>query len=213
MQLQYFQRADVVSTQFSALAWKNIDYDYKAVHLFKDGGEQYSPEFMKVNPMAQVPVLVHNGETITQSMAIMEYLEEKYPKPSLLPKDPVQRAKVRAASEIIISGTQPIQNICVVERLDESKRHEWTIHFATKGFKALEATLSKTAGKYCFGDEVTMADACLVPQMYKAKRFEIDLSQFPTLTRINAALVDLPAFKAAHPSRQPDTPPESRNDE
>ncbi|KAH7940943.1 hypothetical protein HPB49_008314 [Dermacentor silvarum] len=181
-----------------ALAWKNVDYEYKAVNLIKDGGEQ------------QVPALEHNGETFTQSLAIIEYLEEKYPEPRLLPKEPAQRAKVRAVAELIASGIQPLQNLNVLQRLDESKRSEWAVHFITKGFKALEATVSKTAGKYCVGDEVTIADACLVPQVYNANRFKIDMSQFPTLSRVSTALESLPAFKAAHPSCQPDTPPELR---
>nr|XP_037289327.1 maleylacetoacetate isomerase-like isoform X1 [Rhipicephalus microplus] len=193
-----------------ALAWKNVDYEYKAVNLIKDGGEQHSAEYMKVNPMEQVPALVHNGETFTQSLAIIEYLEEKFPEPRLLPRDPAQRAKVRAIAEIIASGIQPQQNLNVLLRLDESKRTEWAVHFITKGFKALEATVSKTAGKYCVGDEVTIADACLVPQVYNANRFKIDMSQFPTLSRVSTALESLPAFKAAHPSCQPDTPPELR---
>lgn len=193
-----------------ALAWKNVDYEYKTVNLIKDGGEQNTAEYAKVNPMAQVPALVHKGETFTQSLAIIEYLEETFPEPRLLPKEPAQRAKARAIAELITSGIQPLQNLNVLLRLDESKRNEWAVHFITKGFKALEALLATTAGKYCVGDEVTVADACLVPQVYNANRFKVDLGQFPVLSRVAAALESLPAFKAAHPSRQPDTPPELR---
>lgn len=193
-----------------ALAWKNVDYEYKAVNLIKDGGEQHSAEFIKLNPMEQVPALVHNGETFTQSLAIIEYLDDKFPEPRLLPREPAQRAKARAVAELIASGIQPLQNLNVLLRLDESKRNEWSVHFITKGFKALEATLAKTAGKYCIGDEVTIADTCLVPQVYNANRFKVDMTQFPTLSRVSAALESLPAFKSAHPSRQPDTPPELR---
>uniref|UniRef100_G3MM10 Uncharacterized protein n=1 Tax=Amblyomma maculatum TaxID=34609 RepID=G3MM10_AMBMU len=193
-----------------ALAWKHIDYEYKGVDLMKDGGEQHSAEYFKVNPMMQVPALVHNGESFTQSLAIIEYLEDKFPEPRLLPKDLVQRAKARAVAELIVSGIQPLQSLDIMRLLDESKRNEWAAHAITKGFKALEATLAKTAGKYCIGDQVTIADTCLVPQVYKANHYKVDVTQFPTLLRISTALESLPEFKAAHPSRQPDTPPEIR---
>uniref|UniRef100_A0A2R5LKH8 Putative glutathione s-transferase n=1 Tax=Ornithodoros turicata TaxID=34597 RepID=A0A2R5LKH8_9ACAR len=190
-----------------ALALKNIDYEYRAVSLIKDGGEQHSSEFKKLNPMSQVPVLVVDGQTLSQSLAIIEYLEEKYPGTSLLPKDPILRAKARSLAHLVASGIQPLQNLNVLQRLDETKRNEWCVHFISKGFQALEEMLTKTAGKYCVGDEVSVADACLVPQVYNANRFKVDMSTFPNIVRINAALVELPAFKAAHPSCQPDTPP------
>lgn len=195
-----------------ALALKNIDYEYKTVNLIKGGGEQKAPDFLKVNPMAQVPVLEVEGEFLTQSLPIIEYLDEKYPEPCLLPKDPIKRAKVRAIAEVVASGIQPLQNLGILSMVDEAKRPEWGKLFITKGFQALEAMLEKTAGTFCVGDSVTIADLCLVPQVYNALRFKVDMAQFPILSRINERLEKLPAFKAAHPSRQPDTPPELRED-
>uniref|UniRef100_A0A0K8RHM9 Putative glutathione s-transferase n=1 Tax=Ixodes ricinus TaxID=34613 RepID=A0A0K8RHM9_IXORI len=194
-----------------ALALKNVEYEQKTVNLIKDGGEQKSAEFTERNPMQQVPVLEVNGEPLSQSLAIIEYLEEKYPEPSLLPKDLVLRSKVRAIAELIASGIQPLQNIGILFKLEQSKRNEWAVEFISKGFQALEAVLAKTAGKYCVGDSVTMADACLVPQVYNAKRFKVDLAPYPTIVRVNNTLEKLEAFKAAHPCCQPDTPEELKD--
>ncbi|CAN7941603.1 unnamed protein product, partial [Ixodes hexagonus] len=156
--------------------------------------------------MQQLPVLEIDGEYLSQSLAIIEYLEEKYPEPRLLPEDPLLRAKVRAIAQLIASGIQPLQNLAVISRIEQEKRTEWSTHYITKGFKALEAILSKTAGKYCVGDSVTVADTCLVPQVNNAKRLRVDMTPYPTIVRVNTALVQLPAFKIAHPSRQPDVP-------
>ncbi|CAN7948980.1 unnamed protein product, partial [Ixodes pacificus] len=139
-------------------------------------------------------------------LAITEYLEEKYPEPRLLPDDIVLRAKVRAIAQLIASGIQPLQNVSVIRRLEAGKRLEWSTHFITKGLQALEAVLSKTAGKYCVGDSVTMADICLAPQVNTATLIKIDMTPYPTIVRINCALMGLPAFKVAHPSRQPNAP-------
>ncbi|XP_029831463.2 maleylacetoacetate isomerase-like [Ixodes scapularis] len=192
-----------------ALALKNVDYEYKSVEVLKEGGEpgdQLSPEFTKKNPMQQLPVLEIDGEPISQSLAIIEYLEEKYPEPRLLPDDIILRAKVRAITQLIASGIQPLQNVSVIRRVEAGKKLEWSTHFITKGLQALEAVLSKTAGKYCVGDSVTMADICLAPQVNNAIRIRNDMTPFPTIMRIYCALMELPAFKVAHPSRQPNVP-------
>eukprot|EP00128_Syssomonas_multiformis_P009759 Colp12_sorted_trinity150504_noHs@10861 len=189
-----------------ALHWKEIDYEYVAVHLVKDGGEQLKPEFKKLNPYAELPVLVVNGHTLSQSVAIMEYLEETNPNNPLLPRDPLERVKVRTIVEAICGEIQPLQNLRVLNKIGE-KKMEWAKEWIERGFVALEQNLYKTAGKYCVGDEVTIADACLVPQVYNALRFGVDMTQFPIITRIEAALSTLPAFQKAHPDSQPDCPP------
>ncbi|XP_025912943.1 maleylacetoacetate isomerase isoform X4 [Apteryx rowi] len=165
-----------------ALALKGIAYDQVPVNLLKDGGQQ---------------------------LAIIHYLEETRPNPKLLPQGPKKRAQVRMISDHIVSGIQPLQNLSILQRMGE-KKMEWAQQCITSGFQALEQILQHTAGRYCVGDEVSMADLCLVPQVFNAERYKVDLSPYPTITRINKALLELEAFKASHPSRQPDTPAELR---
>ncbi|XP_077179446.1 maleylacetoacetate isomerase isoform X2 [Paroedura picta] len=192
-----------------ALALKGIAYDQAPVNLVKDGGQQLSPEFRSVNPMQQIPALKIDGVALSQSLAIIEYLEETRPNPRILPQDPKKRAQVRMISDHIASGIQPLQNLNVLQQIGE-KKQEWAQHCITRGFEALEQILQETSGCYCVGDEVSMADLCLVPQVYNAERFKVDLVPYPTIRRINQALLELEAFQTSHPSRQPDTPPEMR---
>eukprot|EP01012_Entosiphon_sulcatum_P063355 TRINITY_DN9064_c0_g1_i1.p2 TRINITY_DN9064_c0_g1~~TRINITY_DN9064_c0_g1_i1.p2 ORF type:complete len:251 (+),score=59.31 TRINITY_DN9064_c0_g1_i1:887-1639(+) len=191
-----------------ALEWKGIAYDYHAVNLLK--GEQQAAEYGQLSTMQQVPTLVHGPVTITQSLAILDYLEEKYPSPPLLPADPETRAKVREVSQIIASGIQPLQNLSVINKVaaDFGEQHKaaWAKHYNQKGLQALEPVLAKYAGKFSVGDELTQADCCLIPQAYNATRWGVDLSEFPTIKRIVAALEEVPAVKAAHPDSQPDAP-------
>lgn len=190
-----------------ALALKNIDYEYKAVSLIKDGGEQHSEDYKAVNPMEQVPALVVNGDCLTDSLAIMEYLEEAHPETTrILPKDPIKRAQSRRLSQMIASGIQPIQNLSVLQKIGDEKKMDWGHYWIDLGFKALEKTLETTAGKYCVGDDITLADICLVPQVFNANRFKVDLLKFPTIKRIHDELILNEAFKTAHPFRQPDCP-------
>ncbi|KAJ1104737.1 hypothetical protein NDU88_002146 [Pleurodeles waltl] len=193
-----------------ALALKGIEYDLVPVNLIKDGGQQLGSDYRKVNPMQQVPALTIDGLKLSQSLAIIQYLDETRPTPRLLPQDPKKRAQVRMISDHIVSGIQPLQNLAVLKQVGEEKMVSWAQHYITRGFQALEQLLQDTAGKYCVEDEVSMADLCLVPQVYNAERFKVDLTPYPTITRINQALLELEAFKQAHPSRQPDTPPEMR---
>lgn len=191
-----------------ALALKGIEYDLVPVNLIKDGGQQLASDYRTVNPMLQVPALTIDGITLGQSLAIIQYLDETRPTPRLLPQDPKKRAQVRMISDHIVSGIQPLQNLAVLKQVGEEKMLSWAQHYITRGFQALEQILQGTAGKYCVEDQVSMADLCLVPQVYNADRFKVDLSPYPTITRINQALLELEAFKQTHPSRQPDTPPE-----
>ncbi|XP_064006550.1 maleylacetoacetate isomerase isoform X3 [Pogoniulus pusillus] len=159
--------------------------------------------------MQQVPALKIDGITLCQSLAIIHYLEDTHPNPRLLPQDPKKRAQVRMVAEHITSGIQPLQNLSILNAVGE-KKMEWAQKYITSGFRALEQTLQHTAGRYCVGDEVSMADLCLVPQVFNAERYKVDMGPYPTITRINKALLELEAFKVSHPSRQPDTPAELR---
>eukprot|EP01064_Diplonema_japonicum_P033602 TRINITY_DN6679_c3_g1_i1.p1 TRINITY_DN6679_c3_g1~~TRINITY_DN6679_c3_g1_i1.p1 ORF type:complete len:237 (+),score=73.63 TRINITY_DN6679_c3_g1_i1:33-713(+) len=190
-----------------ALAIKGVEYKYEAVNLLK--AEQKTDEHVgKRNVMAQVPAFVVDDKVIGQSLAILEYVEEAYKGPSLLPENALERAKVREICNIIASGIQPIQNLAVIVKIakdfGEEHKPKWAHFWITKGFEALEKELEKTSGKYCYGDSVTMADCCLVPQIYNATRFNVDFSKFPIITKIGAALAELPEFKKAHPDQMPD---------
>jgi maleylacetoacetate isomerase len=192
-----------------ALNLKHVDFAQRAIHLVK--GEQLSDTYRTINPMQVLPALEIDGNVLTQSLAIIEYLEETVPEPALLPKSPVHRAQVRAIAMAIACDIQPVQNLRVLKKMgDADAKNAWGKDVIQRGFVAVEAMFEKCAGKYCFGDNVTLADVCLVPQVYNAKRFEVDMSQFPIISRIDAALSDLPEFKKAHPSRQPDTPDDLR---
>ncbi|KAM7306900.1 maleylacetoacetate isomerase [Ixodes scapularis] len=193
------------------LALKHIDYEYKAIDLYNN--EQHSPEFMNLNSMAQVPVLDIDGEQLSQSLAIIEYLDERYPEPKLLPKDLILRQKARAIAELIVSGIHPLQNKSLLFRLDEEKRSGWALHYINKGFRALEAVLAKTAGQYCVGDSLTIADVCLVPMVYQAKRLGVDMAPYPVVEKLNRSLEELPSFRLGHPRCQPDTPANMREED
>eukprot|EP00741_Cyanophora_paradoxa_P004611 tig00000821_g4475.t1 len=189
-----------------ALAVKGIEYEYRAVHLVKGG--QRDADFVALNPMKQVPALLIDGLTLTQSAAICEYLEETRPEIPLLPASPADRAAVRQVVNIVASGIQPLQNLVVLQRVEEAQgeaaKKEWARSFIAAGFDALEVLLRRTAGVCCVGDALTLADAFLVPQVYNARRWGVEMAPYPTIARLEAALAELPAFKAAHPSAQPD---------
>lgn len=196
------------------LAFKGLSYEYVPVHLVKDGGQQNTPEYRQKNPMRTVPLLEweEGGQLLrlSQSLAILEYLEETHPQPPLLPRDALGRARARMLAEMVNSGIQPLQNTAVLQRIKgELKGDEkaWTAYWIERGLTALEASVTPLAGTYCVGDQPSVADVCLVPQLYGARRFGVDLAAFPTLTRIEAACNALPAFQAAQPDRQPDAQP------
>ena len=196
-----------------ALNLKGLSYDYIPVHLVKDGGRQFQEPYKSLNPQQLVPLLDDDGFQLSQSLAIMEYLDEKYPQIRLLPESPDARARVRQISLAIACDIHPLQNLRVLKyltgplALDEAAKLRWVQHWLHIGLEALEADLARSpvTGKFCVGDQPTMADCALVPQMFSAARFEVDVSPFPTLRRIHAACEALPAVAAAHPAKQVDS--------
>jgi maleylacetoacetate isomerase/maleylpyruvate isomerase len=211
MKLHSFFRSSAAYRVRIALAIKGLAYETVVHNLRKD--EQRKPEYCALNPQALVPALEDGGNVLTQSLAIIEYLEEAYPQtPSLLPSDPAERAVVRAMSQAIACDIHPLNNLRVLNYLkaqmgqSQEATDVWYRHWIGEGFAALETLASKYSGggRYCFGDAVTMADACLVPQMYNARRFQTDLALYPTLVAISDSLERLPAFAAASPEGQPD---------
>ncbi|PSS21661.1 Glutathione S-transferase zeta class like, partial [Actinidia chinensis var. chinensis] len=188
---------------------KGLEYEYKAVNLLK--GEQFSPEFTKLNPIGYVPVLVDEDIVVSDSFAICMYLEEKYPQHPLLPRDLQRRAINYQAANIVSSSIQPLQNIGILKYIEEKVNPDeklvWVNYHIGKGFAALEKLLQEYAGKYATGDEVSLADCFIAPQIYGAiKRFNTDMTQFPLLSRLNEAYNELPAFLDAVPEKQPDAP-------
>lgn len=197
-----------------ALELKGIAYDYRAVHLLKDGGQQNTPEYQAKNPARTVPLLeLEEGGTtrrIAQSMAIIAFLDERYPTPPLLPQDPFARAQARQIAELVNSGIQPMQNLAVlqhVKRVLQGDDKAWAKHWVGRGLAMLETLVAQSAGRYCVGDAVTLADVYLAPQLYSARRFGVDVAGYPTLLRVETALSALPAFQKAHADRQPDAEP------
>lgn len=194
-----------------ALNLKGISYRQKHVHLVRDGGEQNRPDYREVNPLGLVPALEHDGQTIVQSMAIIEYLEEVFPERPLLPADFIERSRVRSIAQSICSEIQPLNNLAVMQYLkdrmqqpDESVR-AWYSHWIDRGFSAVEAWLSSSgSGEFCHGNSPGLADCYLVPQVYNAERFSCDLDPYPNIQRITARCREEDAFVRAAPENQAD---------
>jgi len=199
-----------------ALNLKGLPYETVPVHLLRNGGEQFSPEYRKLNPDALVPALVDKADggerALTQSLAIIEYLEETHPAPPLLPADPLDRAFVRGIALSIACDIHPINNLRVLRylvrdlKVSEDDKNAWYRHWCEQGLASLETMLSRDSrtGRFCYGDAPSLADCCLVPQIANAQRLNCDLSAMPTLMRINEACLALDAFAKAAPARQPD---------
>jgi maleylpyruvate isomerase len=192
-----------------ALNLKGLAFETVSIHLTRDGGKQHGPDFRAVNPQGRVPALaLDTGEVLLQSLAIIEYLDEIYPDPPLLPKNPVVRAQVRAVAQIIACDIHPLNNTGPLNYLrgtlkaDETAIQGWYTHWVTAGFEALEALLKP--GPYAFGDTITLADICIVPQVANAHRFKVPIERFTSIVAVAAAANSLPAFDAARPERQPD---------
>ncbi|CAG10603.1 unnamed protein product [Tetraodon nigroviridis] len=204
-----------------AFALKGVEFDQVPVNLIKDGGQQRTEQYRTINPMQQVPAVEIDGITLSQSLAVIQYIDETRPGPRLLPADPKKRAQV--SDDKAPRRSSPALPGIPGVRLDSSpfpplsdhpqvgaEKVQWAQHFIDRGFRALEPVLRETSGMYCVGDEISMADICLVPQVYNAERFSVDLEKYPTIKRLNQTLLEVEAFRASHPSHQPDTPEELR---
>lgn len=212
MKLYSYFRSSAAYRVRIALNLKGLAYETVPVHLLKEGGQQFSPEYRALNPIALVPTLIDGDFVLTQSLSILEYLEETYPLPALLPSGAQDRARVRAIAQTIACDIHPLNNLRVLRYLkhelkaDEEARNAWYRHWVSQGLAAVEKMLAGGArtGRYCHGDEPSLADACLVPQVANARRLDCDLSALPVIVRIDAACARLAAFEQASPARQPD---------
>jgi len=205
---EYFRSSAAYRVRI-ALNLKGLAYDHRSIHLRK--GEQRAADYLGVNPQGLVPTLVIGNVRLTQSLAIIEYIEERHPLPPLLPEGPEDKAWVRAIALTIACDIHPIDNTRVIQYLeqrlqvDEAKRNDWYGHWIRLGFDAIEAQLgSRPVGRFCFGDTPTLADVCLVPQVANAGRVKLDMSAWPRIRAINEACLALPAFDRARPENHPD---------
>lgn len=197
-----------------ALNLKNLPYEIAPVHLVRDGGEQHSEAFGQLNPQHLVPVLLDGHRVIRQSLAIMEYIEETWPEPPLMPSSSRDRARVRALAQLVACEIHPLNNLRVLQFFEhtwavpQAEREDWVRHWIGEGLAAFEASVADNpaTGTFCEGDFPTFADCCLIPQLYNARRFGTDLSPYPTLLRIEAECMALDAFVRASPEHQPDAP-------
>ncbi|MCH1928902.1 maleylacetoacetate isomerase [Shewanella sp. A25] len=218
MKLYGYWRSSAAYRVRIALNLKGLSAEQLSVHLVREGGEQHKAEYIALNPQELVPTLVVEGEqgpdnlnqNLTQSLAIIEYLEELYPHTPLLPASTLARAQVRALAQSIACEIHPLNNLRVLQYLtqtlevDEVAKNAWYHHWVNTGFSALEKQLERVSGRYCFGDSVTMADLCLIPQVYNAKRFNVDLTPYPNIVRIWEECNKLAAFSDAAPEVQAD---------
>ena len=209
MKLYTYFRSSAAYRARIALNLKGLPYEMIAVHLTKDGGYQRKPEFRSVNPQMRVPALeLSSGDVLTQSLAIIEYLDEIEPTPPLLPADALARAHVRALAQTIACDIHPLNNLVVLQYLKRTLKHEqaeidaWYHHWVIEGFNAIEAMIDPAP--YACGAHVTLADVCLVPQVANARRLKVPLEAFPKIVAAEQACLKLPAFDRARPENQPD---------
>lgn len=212
MRLYTYFRSSAAYRVRIALNLKGLDYEAIPVHLLKSGGEQLQPSYRAVNPAALVPALDDDGAIVTQSLAIIEYLDEKHAPAMLLPADAASRARVRALAQMVACDIHPLCNLRVLRylvhtmKVSEDVKLDWIQHWLRIGLASLEALLVNDArtGRFCHGDMPSIADCCLVPQVFNALRFELDMTPYPAIMRIQDACAGLPQFIAAHPAQQPD---------
>ncbi|TCB50048.1 maleylacetoacetate isomerase [Acinetobacter sp. ANC 4779] len=214
MKLYSYFRSSAAYRVRIALNLKSLQAEVIPVHLLKNGGEQHSAEYRQINPSELVPAWVEDatqgGFTLTQSLSILEYLEEKHPETALLPQDIEQRALIRAFSQSIACDIHPLNNLRVLQYLSgtlavsDEQKTAWYRHWVETGFTGLEAQLKNSNGKFSFGETVTFADCCLVPQVYNALGFNIDLAAYPKIAAIYQYCNTLPAFQNAAPEAQAD---------
>lgn len=209
MKLYSYFRSSAAYRVRIALNLKAVSYETVPIHLQKDGGRHRSAEYRAINPHARVPALIlPGGEVLTQSLAIIDYLDETYPQPPLLPADPITRAQVRAIAQIVACDIHPLNNLGTLQYLKRTLGQEqamidtWYHHWVLRGFEAIETMIKP--GPYSFGAQVSLADVCLVPQVYNARRLKVPLDAFPKIVAVDAACLALPAFDKARPENQPD---------
>jgi len=212
MKLYTFFRSSASFRVRIALNLKNLSYDQIPIHLRRGGGEQFRANYQNINAQALVPTLEDDGRYLIQSLAIVEYLEEKYPSPPLLPKAAADRAVVRSMALVIACEVHPIQNLRVLNYIkneyqqNDEQVNRWAQHWIELGLAALEQMINAPTarGTFCFGDTPTLADICLVPQLGNARRFGCDLSRYPKILSVEKACIVIPAFADAAPDKQPD---------
>ena len=209
MQLYSFFRSSAAYRVRIALNLKGMRYDMVAIHLQKEGGLNRRPDYKAVNPQMRIPALrLDSGEVLIQSLAIVEYLDEIHPQPPFLPRDPIERANVRALSQIIACDIHPLNNVGPLRYLknefgqDQAKIDAWYHHWIVEGFAAIEPMIK--AGPYAFGPDITLADICIVPQVANARRLKVPLDGFPKIVAVDAACSAHVAFAAGRPENQPD---------
>lgn len=197
-----------------ALQLKRLPHEIVPVHLLREGGEQHRADYRALNPQQRVPALLNGHRVITQSLAIIEFLEENFPDHPIMPATARERARVRSLAQLIACDIHPLNNLSVLQYLEreagqaQQQRDAWVRHWIVQGFEALEVLLAEnpSTGDFCEGELPSMADCCLIPQVYNAQRFGVDLAPYPTIRRINDYCLGLPEFDAARPERQPDAP-------
>ena len=214
LQLYSYWRSSAAYRVRIGLNLKGLPYEIVPVHLVQDGGEQHSEAYRAINPQELVPTLGHGQRRLGQSLAILEYLDEVWPDRPLLPATARARQRVRALALLVACDIHPLNNLRVLQYFErewnvpQPERDAWVKHWITEGFAAVEALLAEhpSTGDFCEGETPTLADCCLVPQIYNARRFGVDMAAYPTLARIEASCLALPAFDAARPENQPDAP-------
>lgn len=214
LQLYSYWRSSAAYRVRIGLNLKGLPYDIVPVHLVQDGGQQHSDAYRAINPQELVPTLGHGQRRLSQSLAILEYLDEVWPDRPLLPATARARQRVRALALLVACEVHPLNNLRVLQYFEhewnvpQPERDAWVKHWITDGFAAAEALLAghPSTGDFCEGETPTLADCCLVPQIYNARRFGVDMATYPTLARIEASCLALPAFDAARPENQPDAP-------
>ena len=214
LRLHTYWRSSAAYRVRIVLALKGLEFESVPRHLLRDGGEQRRPDYLALNPQGLVPALEHDGHVLTQSLAICEYLDERFPEPPLLPATPHDRAAVRAMALAVACDIHPLNNLRVQQYLRDGLGHgeaavsQWVRNWIAEGFGALETLIGRHSGdgRHSFGESVTLADTCLVPQAYNARRAGLDLASWPRLAAVTGYLETLPAFAAARPEAQPDAP-------
>ena len=207
----YFRSSTSYRTRI-ALYFKGVSFEYRPIHLLNNGGEQHTVDYQKLNPAREVPTLVHNGHAIGQSMAIFIYLEALLPSPALFPTDPLSKAQVMQICEIVNSGLHPLTNLKVLQHLTnsyqftEEAKNNWISYWMKQGLTSLNQLVEKTKGRFAFADKLTAADMFVIPHLFTARRYNVDLQPYTALLDVEKNCVDLDCFKKSHPMVQPDTP-------